>query len=381
MTIARREVVVAGAEGFYHCISRCVRQAFLCGQDPYTGKSYDHRKAWVESRLKLISQAFAVEVCAFAVMSNHLHVVLRIRPDWAESWSAAEVARRWLLVFPRSSDETGNPVVPPEGAIATLARQEAKIEILKGRLASVSWFMRCLNESIARRANREDGCKGRFWEGRFKCLSLLDEAALLACMAYVDLNPVRAGIAASPEESLHTSAFLRINAWKTRLALRTESTRGAELPTGLLEPNRHDRRPCRSQQPMKMPFGHFHTNLTENGWRFDDDDSWLARFDDGAQGREVGIPAIGFHQYLELLDWTGRGLREKAPGAVPGRLEPILTTLQIDKGNWLETVEGFGRLFFRAAGKASLMMEEASRTGFKWLKGLGASRWAFGKVN
>ncbi|MFH1139889.1 MAG: hypothetical protein V1816_27740, partial [Pseudomonadota bacterium] len=169
MTIARSEIVTDGVEGIYHCISRCVRRAFLCGADPYTGRSFEHRKAWVQARLELLAQSFALEICAFAVMSNHLHVVLRTRPDWAESWSDEEAAGRWLLVFPKRRTEIGRPSPPSPSEIKELCEAAPGIEVIRRRLGSISWFMRGLNENIARRANREDGCKGRFWEGRFKC--------------------------------------------------------------------------------------------------------------------------------------------------------------------------------------------------------------------
>ncbi|MFH1139834.1 MAG: transposase, partial [Pseudomonadota bacterium] len=83
MTIARQEIVPDGVEGIFHCVVRCVRRAFLCGKDPYTGKSFEHRRDWVRDRLELLAGSFAMEICAFAVMSNHLHVILRTRPDWA----------------------------------------------------------------------------------------------------------------------------------------------------------------------------------------------------------------------------------------------------------------------------------------------------------
>jgi len=83
-----------------HCISRCVRRAFLCGID-HSGKDVEHRKLWIEHRLRLLSQQAACEVASYMGMSNHLHAVLRKRPDAAAGWSVREVVCRWLTIWPR----------------------------------------------------------------------------------------------------------------------------------------------------------------------------------------------------------------------------------------------------------------------------------------
>ena len=207
---ARREIVAEGEVALYHCVSRCVRRAFLCGQEKLSGRNYEHRKDWIEERLEELAGAFGVDVCGFAVMSNHLHVVVRTRPDVAADWSEEEVARRWWRLCPGRRDASGNacPLEPEE--LRELLGDMERLEVWRGRLASLSWFMRCLCEWIARRANREDGVHGRFWEGRFRSQRLADEKAALACSIYVDLNPIRAGIAQTPEASEHTSAYQRI---------------------------------------------------------------------------------------------------------------------------------------------------------------------------
>ena len=197
---ARSQIVVEDQVGVYHCIARCVRRAFLCGVDPYTGQDYSHRKEWILDRMRELAGLFAIEVCDYSVMSNHLHLVLRIRPDLAGQWSDDEIALRWCRVFPPRDEATGEPVEPGEHDLAMITADSEKLAERRKRLASLSWFMRCLCENIARAANDEDGSSGRFWAGRFKSVALLDEAAILACSVYVDLNPVRAGLATTPEE-------------------------------------------------------------------------------------------------------------------------------------------------------------------------------------
>ena len=208
MTTARFHLVTPGSDVCYHCVQRRVRRALLCGIDRYSGKSFEHRKAWIEERLHCLAACFAIAIHAYAVMSNHLHVVVKVDPVAVSSWSDDEVAARWLRLFPPADAETSAVELKRHCLLADPAR----LDVIRRRLGDLSWFMRCLAEPIARRANREDGCKGRFWEGRYKCQLLCDGRAVIAAMAYVDLNPIRAGLSEQLDTSTHTSVHERITA-------------------------------------------------------------------------------------------------------------------------------------------------------------------------
>ena len=147
-------------------------------------------------------------------MSNHYHVVIHIRSTQALEWNQHEVVRRWHSLFKGTylsqCFASGHPLLSSQREVL-----DADIEIWRERLSSLSWFMKVVNESIARRANKEDKCTGHFWESRFKSQALLDERALLSCMTYVDLNPIRAKIATSPETSDYTAIKTRIETLKS----------------------------------------------------------------------------------------------------------------------------------------------------------------------
>ncbi len=171
MTQARKTVVSKEETGVYHCMSRCVRRAFLCGEDSYSGRNYEHRREWVRERLESLSGLFGVEIFSYAVMSNHLHVVLRVRPERVDQWSADEVAVRWCRLFRgKAAIQAGKPY--DEMKFERIRKNPEQVETCRERLKDLSWFMRCLSEPLARRANREDECTGRFWEGRLFVLAV-----------------------------------------------------------------------------------------------------------------------------------------------------------------------------------------------------------------
>ena len=208
MTRARESIIDLASTPYYHCISRCVRRAFLCGEDHFSGKNFEHRRDWIVERIAVQLRSFAIDVASYAIMSNHYHLVLRVDEEKAKSWSEAVVIKRWKNLYQIPEVVKQYQKNPDAQGIAEVA--QGLIEEWRNRLTDISWFMRGLNEFLARKANAEDECKGRFWEGRFKSQALLDEAAVLTAMSYVDLNPIRSKMAKTPEKSDYTAIQQRI---------------------------------------------------------------------------------------------------------------------------------------------------------------------------
>ena len=208
MTLARKQLISLEDTPYYHIISRCVRRSFLCGFDKLTTTSFEHRRQWIVDRVKFLASVFHIDVCSYAIMSNHYHLVLKVNDT--EDWSIHRVLIHWssLCHLP--------PLCEKFMDKKTMSKSEMDMVLImtdeyRERLMSISWFMKLLNQDIAFRANAEDNCKGHFFESRFKSQALLDERALLTCMAYVDLNPIRAAMAQTPEDSDFTSIQERIN--------------------------------------------------------------------------------------------------------------------------------------------------------------------------
>ena len=343
MGLGRYKTVPENEEGFYHCFVRCVRRAFLYGYDAVTNQDFSHRKTWIVDRMKFLAGIFAIDVCAFAVMANHYHTILRTRPDIAAAWSDWEVASRWLQLCPRKQRSKKKPLPPIEDQIRAIIASPGRIEQLRKRLCSLSWFMGRLNEFIARSANAEDKVKGRFWESRFKCQALLDELAVIAGMAYVDLNLICAGLASTPEESYFTSIQERIHTWQR------ENLSSASSPIA--------------------------PSISQNAFVEPKSDSWLCPIASDSERR--GILNMSETEYFELVDQSGRILREGKKGFINPELEPILVRIGAKPQTWTDTISHFGSMFKLAAGRQSSIREFAKKIGVRWLVGITHARAAF----
>jgi REP element-mobilizing transposase RayT len=357
MTAPRSVLVSLENTPWYHCVNRCVRRAFLCGEDRFSGMNFDHRRGWIAERIQQLAAIFAIDVAAYAIMSSHYHIVLRIDRERALGWSLDELLERWtrlfsgpLLVTRYLSDERGRMTG------AEIAKVEELGAEYRARLHDLSWFMRTLNEHIARKANAEDGVKGRFWEGRFKSQALLDEKALLAAMAYVDLNPVRAGIAETPETSDYTSIQERV----AGVPEKVQSQVKTEKSTDRTEPDNealdgHGLRVKKEVQSLPravlMPF-------------------------DAASQTPWAIP-FAFEDYLELVDWTGRAIRSDKRGQIPAGHPGILDRLGIDPERFIGYSERLLEEFGTAVGAPATMTKLCARRQTNYLHGIRASRQMF----
>jgi hypothetical protein len=340
MASPRRDIVTDGKVGVYQCTVRCVRNAYL--GETRGAKAGDPRKTWIRDRFAMLAEFFAVEVGAFAVLDDHLHAILRVRPDIAALWSAAEVERRWRSVFPfKPRTDVEKKAVP--GQMRQEAADAKLVKLRRDRLSTVSWFMRCLAEPIARRANKADGARGRFWQGRFEVRALLDDAATLMGTTFVDLSPCFGGRDSLTGGKPVPSDGAPFTSLRERAASRKESTE-SKRRDGWLSPFASGKARAKSGRRMT-------------------DEPWLP---------------LSSEDYHRLVAWTAKEVLAKKRTAPPADVASIIALFALEPEHFAATVAGFLDYFPRAAGSPKNMDKFAKIDNRRFMHGIRASVTVYG---
>jgi REP element-mobilizing transposase RayT len=326
MATARSQTVFPEETQILHIWCRVVRKSFLCGFDRLLNRDYDHRKEWVREKIKFSAEIYAIDVITFAILDNHYHLVVRTRPDVVAAMTNEEVVRSILRLG-------GEYWFNSDGSDRKKTRKEInrrlndKQWLLKARvrLSNISKMMQTINQSIARRANKEDGVLGRFFEARFGHEVLVDMPDVLACAMYIDLNPVRANKANTPEDSEYTGAYERVSDLRMFIAEQNGSYRMGvthssdaihqwerlgEGNSGWLSPLSIDER--------KDPVGPDRTEPI-------DLETMMRR-----RASNKGVFSMTLMEYLELLDFTGRRYRADKRGMIDESVPSVLERLGFD---------------------------------------------------
>ena len=345
MTLPRSRLVSDDTAHWYHIVSRCVRRAYLCGD------GFEHRKKMIRKRLVHLSSIFSIEIASYAVMDNHLHLVLMLDPNGSDDWSDEEVVKRWLQAFPQHWDWTDDADCPDidEAQIQAALQDPERIVTWRARLSNLGWCLKALKEPIARRCNKEDNCTGAFWEGRYKSIPLLDQAALISCMAYVDLNPIRACMADKPETSDYTGIQERIDKRQTY-----EKQQGLRSRKSVSSNKTIQTKP----QPI--------TPKKLNG---PEDHLWLTPIQQCITG-EFGIRNnyLKPDDYFTIVENTGRIIRGDKRGAISKRLAPILKRLDIDVKRWIKCMKSHQQMLGSGIGHSTSRFHEATKRGLQWIR-------------
>lgn len=320
--IPREDLVSETQPGVYLCSMHTLPgQGRKLGGTDKAGASFDHRRKWIVEQLELQAAQMAVEVLAFCILPKSMSLLLRTRPDLVKDWSDADVARRYQTALHGKVPFGEKRLPPPAGEVERMLANRVELRRGRSRLSNLTWFVGQLTEATARNCNREDNTRGRFWEGRYQCLPLLDAQATAAAIGHVDLEPIFAGEATSLASCKFSSARLRNSAGKGLLAPVTAAA-------------------CKDKN---LP------NL-------------------------LSVTDAELHK---VLDWSTRQNKRLNGTALTADLVALFHKLQIRPAAWLVLIREFRDLFHRAAGTEESLDKIRKKRGLQHLHGLAASRELF----
>ncbi len=321
--IPREDLVSETQPGVYLCSMHTLPgQGKRLGGSDKAGVSFDHRRKWIVEQLELQAAQMAVEVLAFSVLPKSISLLLRTRPDLVKHWSDAEVARRYQTALHAKVPFGEKRQPPPAEEIEHMLQSRVDLRRGRSRLSSLTWFVGQLTEATARNCNREDNTRGRFWEGRYQCLPLLDNPATAAAIGHVDLEPIFAGEATSLASCKFSSARFRNSQGKGFLAPTTAAgSKEKDLPNLL---------------------------------------------------------AVTEAELHKVLDWSTRQSKRLNGTALSDELIAIFQKLRVRPAAWVVLIREFRELFHRAAGTEDSLDKVRKKRGLQHLHGLAASRELFG---
>ena len=335
----RSKEIIESEVGLYHVTSRCVRRAFLMGEDRLSGMCYDERRAWILARLLRYAPHFKIDVISFSLMANHFHLVLRNRPDLVAKMSDEEIVRAWWAISPQCRNKKGEPCRLTPNRLEKLLKDKQRVATCRKRLSSISWLMRYLKHPVAIRANAKDGRSGHFFEGRFRVRPITSLGQLSRSMVYTDLNPIRAGLANSIPTSEYTSGQFRYLAAKRRRELRKK--KGADHAKrkneALVRQEELHEQVDAILSPIQIRDEPASRNRDSN-----DPESTTELLGDRRRASDLGVLPITTEKYLALLDILGRRETRGKRGKIPRRLPPILLELGIEPvDEWLKMYDEY----------------------------------------
>lgn len=359
--LSRYELFKSDEMAIVHVMNRTVRRCFLMGQDSITGRNYDYRKDWIEQRMEHLAKYFGIDVLSYSILSNHFHLVLRQRPDIVKTWSDTEVAQRWLMLCPKKKNKDGSPKDPTEPQLNAIRNNPAKLQEIRSRLSDISWWMRLMCQNIAQRINRDDDEKGKVWQNRYQAVRLLDEASLLACAAYVDLNPIRAAMAETLEQSDFTSIQRRIQALKESLEAECLGSLAKDAVTLIDQSALPSTLPIQTAfQPSKArdrAIAPVHLDELRDALK-------VMPSSTGYRCSDRGFLNMSQEDYIELLDWTARLVAPGKHGSTPVDAPPVFERLNLglSVAAWTELVSNFRKLFSHVAGRPQVVEAHRSKS-------------------
>lgn len=351
----RSSVISSDEITIAHVWSQTVQQMFLLGRDELTNRDYSHRKDWVIDIMAHQSMFMAVDILRFAIMDNHVHFLLRTRPDIVRGWSDEEVAWNYLLLCPKKKRRKKvdgkweyEVVEPSQCDIDAIVNDAKKLKKLRQKLSSLSFWMQLLKQKVAKKANaevqKEGVCKGAFWKGRFEMTVILTQEHLLTCSAYIDLNPFRAKMTDRLDGYRYTSVYSDLMNIFRQMLERNDLNPTEGNPLGEFP-----------ESSMISPL-YFVDNQPQAVVAAKNANKPLKR--SRKRCSEEGFLEITLSQYHELLEWSMRQLRDHGNETLSGLTHALISSHGMTTETWADRLSNFRRLFRHQAGVSNRKLLE-----------------------